>query len=85
MIEQGELLILSNNKEYAVVSSIIYNDVNYVYLLDTEEYKDYKFCEFVNDKLKVVKDPELLKVLITQFNSNLKENIVNIVTGEEDK
>ena len=83
MIEQGELLVLSNDKEYAVVSSIIYNNVNYVYLLSTDDYKDYKFCEYVDDKLNVVKDPELFKTLITKFTSDVKENIINVVTGED--
>lgn len=81
MLEQGELLTLSNDKEYAVVSSIIYQGANYVYLLDTENYKDYKFCKYEEEELIVVKDEELLKVLITKFNSNLKDNIVNIMTG----
>ena len=40
MIEQGELLTLSNDKEYAVVSSIVYEDTNYVYLLDTDTSLD---------------------------------------------
>lgn len=80
MIEQGELLTLSNDKEYAVVSSITYDGANYVYLLDTDTYKDYKFCKFENDVLKVVKDEELLKTLITKFNYDLKDNLVNMVS-----
>lgn len=82
MIEQGELLTLSNDKEYAVVSSIVYEDTNYVYLLDTDTYKDYKFCKYENDTLVVVKDKELLKVLITKFNYDLKDNLISIVSDE---
>ncbi len=83
MLEQGELLTLSNDKEYAVVSSIIYQGANYVYLLDTDVYKDYKLCKYVDENLTVVKDEELLKTLITKFNSDLKNNVSNIFKDKE--
>lgn len=83
MLEQGELLTLSNDKEYAVVSSIIYQGVNYVYLLDTDVYKDYKLCKYEDENLTVVKDEELLKTLITKFNSDLKNNVSNIFKDKE--
>lgn len=79
MLKQGELLILSNKKEYAVVSSIMYEENNYVYILDTETYKDYKICECFNNRLTIVHDPELLKILIVKFNTDLKENIASII------
>lgn len=79
MLKQGELLTLSNKREYAVVSSIMYEDVNYVYILDTETYKDYKLCEYSNERLIVVEDPELLKLLIVKFNNDLKQNIASII------
>lgn len=83
MLEQGELLTLSNDKEYAVVSSIIYQGANYVYLLDTDVYKDYKLCKYEDENLTVVKDEELLKTLITKFNSDLKNNVSNIFKDKE--
>ena len=79
MLNQGELIQLSNNKEYAVVSSIFYEGINYVYIIDTESYKDYKLCKFENELLKPVKDEELLKILIVKFNDDLKENIAKII------
>lgn len=79
MLKQGELIQLSNNKEYAVVSSIIYEGDNYVYILDTETCKDYKLCKFEDELLKPVKDEELLKILIVKFNSDLKDNIAKII------
>ena len=42
MLEQGELITLSNNVEYAVVSTVIYQGANYVYILDTENFKILK-------------------------------------------
>ena len=79
MLEQGEILTLSNNKEYVVVSSIIYQGANYVYLLDCDSYKDYKFCKYEDESLKVVKDESLLKTLITKFNKDLKDNLPAII------
>lgn len=80
MLKAGEELItLSNNKEYAVVSSIVHDGNNYVCLLDTESYKDYKFCLYENDELVVVKDNDLVEVLISKFNADLKTNISKII------
>lgn len=79
MIEQGEMLVLSNNKEYAVVSSIMVQDINYVYLVDTEKYNDYKICKFENDSLEEIVDTDLLRFLISKFNKDLKENLSKII------
>ena len=79
MLEQGELLQLTNDKEYVVVSSIIYQGANYVYLLDTDTYKDFKLCKYEEEQLKVVKDEKLLATLITKFNTDLKDNLAQII------
>ncbi len=79
MIEQGEMLVLSNNKEYAAVSSIIMNDINYVYLVDTDVYKDYKICKYENDCLEEIVDQDLLRLLISKFNKDLKDNLAKII------
>ena len=79
MLEQGELLVLTNDKEYAVVSSIKLEDINYVYLVDTDKYKDYKICEFNGESLEEVVDSDLLRLLIIRFNDDLKENLSKII------
>lgn len=79
MLEQGELITLSNNVEYAVVSTVIYQGANYVYILDTNNFKDYKICKYEDEELSVVKNEELLKVLIVKFNSDLKENLASVI------
>ena len=84
MIKQGEeILTLSNGKDYSVVSSIMYEDSNYVCLLDIDTYKDYKFCKYENDELIVVKDKDLVKSLIIKFNSDLKNNIARIISDNK--
>lgn len=80
MLKQGEELItLSNGKEYSVVSSIVYEGNNYVCILDTNDFKDYKFCLYENDELTIVKDYNLLEILISKFNTDLKNNISKII------
>ena len=78
MLEQGEILNLSNSKEYVVVSSVNYEGENYVYLLDTETYKDYRLCHYQDDVLKEVEDPELFK-----FNADLKEHLTDIISANQ--
>lgn len=79
MLEQGELLVLTDDKEYAVVSSIMFEDKNYVYLVDTDKYKEYKICEFQGETLEEIVDSDFLRLLITKFNKDLKENLSKIV------
>lgn len=83
MLKQGEELItLSNGKEYSVVSSIVYEGNNYVCILDTLEFKDYKFCLYEDDELTIVKNFDLLEVLISKFNADLKNNISKIINDK---
>ncbi len=83
MLEQGEILNLSNDKEYVVVSSVEYEGNNYVYIIDTDTYKDYRLCKYEDETLKEVKDAELLKVLITKFNTDLKEHLTEIISENQ--
>ena len=66
MLEQGEILNLSNDKEYVVVSSVEYEGNNYVYIIDTDTYKDYRLCKYEDETLKEVKD---LKEHLTEIIS----------------
>ena len=79
MLEQGEIVTLSNKEEYAVVSSIEYEGKKYVYLMDLENYKNFKFCLHEGNKLYVVQDSELIKKLVIKFNTDIKNNIGNIL------
>ena len=74
MIEAGEVLTLSNNKVYSVVSSINYEDNNYVYLIDQDDYSNIMFCRFDEEKNELVEvtDNKLLEKLINLVNEELK-------------
>lgn len=83
VLERGEILKLSNNKEYIVTSSIIYRGTNYVYLIDSSNNKDYKILRYVEEVLKPVHDEKLLKELIIKFNDDLKKGLTAILKESE--
>lgn len=68
MLNQGEILTLNDNKKYTVVSSINYNNKNYVYLIDQDDYTNTMFCEFDNNNgLEEVSDSSLIEELMKLF------------------
>lgn len=68
MLNQGEILTLNDNKKYTVVSSINYNNKNYVYLIDQDDYTNTMFCEFDNNNgLEEVSDLSLIEELMKLF------------------
>ncbi len=73
MIEQGELLTLEDDKEYVVVGSTILDNINYVYLMDSNDYSNFMFCSYdQTDGLYEVEDEEILLQLLNIFNEQLK-------------
>lgn len=72
MIEQGEILTLSDNKKYSVVFSTEYNQKKYVYLIDQDDYTNTMFCECDNNsELEEVIEPEIIEQLMTKFQENM--------------
>ena len=65
MLEQGEVLTLNDNKKYSVVFSCIYNQKNYVYLIEQNDYTNTMFCEYDNNNgLKEVLDTNIIEELM---------------------
>lgn len=67
MLEQGDLITLSNNKEYIVINKTSLKGKNYVYLITKDGISEIAICLFENDTLTKVTDIELLKILINIF------------------
>lgn len=75
MIEQGEILTLDDDKEYVVVASTVYEEINYVYLMDPKDYGNFMFCAYdQTDGLYEVEDSELLDKLLHIFNEQLNSH-----------
>ena len=74
MLEKGDLLTLSNNKEYIVMDQVKFENKNYVYLISKDGISGIAICLYENDSLKPVKDEDLLKKLLRKLKEeNLYE------------
>lgn len=66
--EKNLIITLDNNKKYALVNSILFNEKKYVYLAELEDYKNIIIGEMENDEITIVDDNELFGQLIMEFN-----------------
>ncbi len=67
-MEKNYILTLNNDKKYALVNSLKYNDKDYVYLSLLSDYKEYMICEVIDEEVLEVKDKNLLGQLILEFS-----------------
>ena len=72
MLEKGDLITLSNEKQYLVVDQIKYKGKNYLFLVSKDGISDISVFLFENDDLKVIKNVELYQELLWIF----KEKVV---------
>ena len=68
MLNQSDILTLSDNKKYSVVYTTELNSKNYVYLIDQNDYTNTMFCEYDNNnRLEEVTNPEIIEQLLIKF------------------
>lgn len=67
----GEVVILDDNKKYAVAGVVNYLDSNYCYIVSLDDYDDTKICLYNNGVLTLVEDEELLNELEDMFMENM--------------
>ena len=60
-INKGDILTLSDNNKYAVVSKINFENKFYYYLADINDSQKLMFCYEDNGDMVVVKDEEFVK------------------------
>lgn len=68
MLKQGSVLTLNDDKKYSVVYSINLENVDYVYLVDQDDYNNNMFCKYLDNQLERVSDSELIKKLLLEVN-----------------
>ena len=74
MLNQGEILTLSDNRKYSVVYTTEVNSKNYVYLIDQDDYTNTMFCEYDNNNgLEEVVEPEILERLMIKFKEDMNQ------------
>jgi len=84
MINQGDVLTLNDNNTYSVVASTTIDNVNYIYIIDENDYTNVMFCKYDNKKgLEEVVDKKLVEKLMLIFGKKLK-NLKKIITEEEN-
>lgn len=68
MVEVGNIITLSNNKDYTVVTSKVIDGYEYVYLIDNADMSEIMFCKFLDsESLEEVADEELINKLFEVF------------------
>lgn len=70
MLDKGDLLTLSNGKEYIVISQIQIDGKNYVYLVTKDGVSGVAVCLLENDTLTTINDGEFLQLLLTKFQES---------------
>lgn len=68
-MEIGDLVTLSNGKDYIVVKTTILNGNNYVFLITKDGISDVMICKIQNDSLEIVKDENIIKILLENFRN----------------
>lgn len=63
MLNIGDIVILNNNKQYAIANITNYENTDYFYVANMNDENDNKICEFIKDNLVEVRDEKLLKIL----------------------
>lgn len=76
-IEKKDIITLSDNNDYVVISKINYEENYYYYIVDINNVENLKFVKESNDELLELNDKNLLTTLIPLFAKdaiNVKEN-----------
>ena len=75
MIEIKDIVTLSDQNEYQVVSIVDYEYRIYYYLVEINEISNVKFLYKNGDKLTEVEDKELVNKLLPMFYEQIKDII----------
>lgn len=73
MVEVGEVLTLSNNKDYVVSYTTKLDSKDYAFLIEKEGLKETMFVEYVDGHLEEVVEEDIIEKLLLQFKENKKD------------
>ena len=73
MLEQGEIITLSDNVEYIVALSFEYNGNQYVYITNYNDEEDNKICLVNGEQLAEVTD----ELLVAELDEEIQKYIPN--------
>ena len=70
-----DILELSDNNRYIVVSKVFYDGKDYLYLVDVNDNDNLKFCYLDNDEIVEISDKDINTRLLPLFLDKVKETI----------
>lgn len=73
-IDRFDVITLDNNNKYVVGSIIEHKNVDYYFLCNENNPKQYMFCYLENNKLVKVEDSNLIQILSLMITKDLIEN-----------
>lgn len=74
-IKAHDVITLSDNKEYVVVSIVLFENQQFAYLIDINNYQNVKFVLASSNYVIELKDVDLIKTLIPRFLALNNNNI----------
>lgn len=83
MIDVKDELTLSDDKEYIVISKIIYEGNTYLYLTEKNNVKNIIFGNLQNDEIVEIEDKGLIKKLLPLFIKESKTLIEELKKSAE--
>ena len=81
--EVGDILTLSNNAKYVVVTTVPYQGKNYVYLVNQDNNVDIMFCEYNDKTFEKVDDFETIKKLLELIKPDMQEILYRFGTDKQ--
>ncbi len=76
MIKKGNIVTLSDNIKYIVLSKVIFENKYYLYLTSIEKEPKIKICSENNENdypiLSIVTDNELISKLVLLFDNDIQ-------------
>ena len=74
-----DIITLSDDKKYMIMSKTNHEGVTYLFLMNVDDDKDYKFCNLDKEKkLFELKNQELITTVAPLLYKNLLEEIEKI-------
>lgn len=63
-LNKNDIIKLSDNNRYLVLSKVLYNDICYYYLVDIIDNSNFKLVTDINDNIIEMKDSKILDEII---------------------
>jgi len=71
-IDKNDILTLSDNIKYLVVSKILYESETYLYLVDILNIDNIKIVKNINEDILIIRDEKILDKTLREIVTDLK-------------